>query len=237
MPIKTLPSFEQLTLDLFIKNPATLENFYPSANQEIVNILQKQNTSTTNQHIYLWGESGVGRSHLAIGSCRHLNDRGLPTFYLALKEQPNLSPKILENCENMFLLCIDDIDAVANNRDWEEAIFHCFNRLVASGGNFLVTAKTPPTTINFALPDLQSRLSSLLTFHLKPLNDEQKIELLQLYAKRQGLKLDVNVAKFILNNYNRSLPSLLSNLETLNVAALRTKRSLTVPFVKEVLAL
>jgi DnaA-homolog protein len=226
---------KQLTLNLILQDYVGWENFYPGSNQKQVQLLQSWNKDTRNQFVYFWGAPGTGRSHLAIATCREMGKLGLPIVYLPLRDQKNLSPKILENLEHVFLLCLDDLDMVLGKHGWEEALFDCFNRLLEAGGNLLITANSSPRGLNFILPDLKSRLTSCLIFKLRPLTHEQKIKALHLRAKQRGLKLPNQTSQFLLNHYQRDLKILFTLLEKLSQAALQMKRPLTIPFVKEIL--
>jgi len=51
------------------------------------------------------------------------------------------------------------------------------------------------------------------------------------------MKLPVDVGRFLLNRLSRDMNTLLETLDKLDNASLEAKRKLTIPFVKEVLAL
>ncbi|HEX2530598.1 MAG TPA: DnaA/Hda family protein, partial [Burkholderiaceae bacterium] len=65
----------QLLLDLGAEKPQTLATFVAGQNQELMQRLQaltaRDETSPREHFIYLWGESGAGKSHLlrALGAC------------------------------------------------------------------------------------------------------------------------------------------------------------------------
>lgn len=224
-----------MPLPLGLPNNISFDNFYPGDNHKIVHTLQTLPKTHANQFIFLWGKSGTGRSHLLMASCNSTGKYKLKSAYLNLRDMISEGPQVLENFEHMSLLCLDDIDAVLGMKDWEEAIFHCFNKLTATKGNLIITANASPFSLDFILPDLKSRLSSCLIFHIKPLNDDQKIQALILRSKKRGIYLPVITAKFLLNNYERDLGFLLSILEKLIAATLQEKRALTIPFAKEAL--
>ena len=225
----------QLALNLTLSDDASFDNFYHASNNaNALQALHALNTSSKNQFIYIYGSPGVGRSHIAMACCRHFGNLGLPVSYLSLRDH-NLKPEILDNLENMFLLCLDDLNAALGKREWENALFYCFNRLFEVGGNLLVTANTAPSALNFLLPDLKSRMCSGLIFQLQDLDDEQKLSILDLRAKLRGLRLSPDIAKFLLTHYQRDLKSLFSNLEKLSKVALNLKHQITIPFIKNVL--
>ena len=142
---------------------------------------------------------------------------------------------MLDNVEFCDLVCLDDLQAIAGLPDWEEALFHAFNRLRDSGKQLLIAADAAPRELGIKLPDLQSRLSLALVFQLHELSDDDKLRALQLRASRRGLQLPDDVGRFILARSVRSMTVLFDTLEQLDHASLQAQRKLTIPFLKEAL--
>lgn len=230
---------QQLALDLCLHDDANFANFYIGNNHEIFALLSNLSSMQNTQIIYLWGTKGSGKSHLLTACCQHFNEtnNSIPIAYLPLSEQQNFSPEILENLENLALLCLDDVDLILGNKNWEEAIFNYYNKLLETKNNsiMIISASAPPKNLNFILPDLQSRLSNSIIFQVQTLNDEQKIAALQLRAKNLGLDLSSDVAKYLLMHYNRDSNTLFATLKKLDQKALAAKRKLTIPFIKNFL--
>ena len=70
--------FEQLPLDIAMEPPATLDNFVAGDNEEALACLKRMFATADPQLVYLWGESGVGKTHLAIAM--GLQDDDVPIF-------------------------------------------------------------------------------------------------------------------------------------------------------------
>ncbi|MCZ7167078.1 DnaA ATPase domain-containing protein, partial [Salmonella enterica] len=83
------------------------------------------------------GKDGVGRTHLLQAACLRFEQMGEPAVYLPLAELLDRGIGILDNLEQYELVCLDDLQAVAGRADWEEALFHLFNRLRDSGRRLL----------------------------------------------------------------------------------------------------
>jgi len=88
-----------------------------------------------------------------------------------------------------------------------------------------------------ALPDLRSRLSWGLNYHIQSLTDEEKLAALKLRARNRGMILPIDVAQFIMNHYSRDMTRLFVALDTLDKTSLAEHRKLTIPFVKSALHL
>jgi DnaA family protein len=74
-------------------------------------------------------------------------------------------------------------------------------------------------------------------FPLGRLTDEECLAALQGHAAARGLELRPEVGRYLLRHYSRSMHGLIQALDELDAAALAERRRLTIPFVKDRLAL
>ncbi|MDV7210462.1 DnaA regulatory inactivator Hda [Azotobacter beijerinckii] len=228
----------QLPLGVRLRDDATFANYYPGANAGALGYVERlcePDAGWTESLIYLWGGEGVGRSHLLQAACIRFEQRRELAIYLPLAEVADYGPALLDNLEQSELVCLDDLEAIAGRADWEEALFHLFNRLRDAGRRLLLSAAMPPRELPVQLPDLKSRLTLALVFQLQGLSDEDKLRALQLRASRRGLHLTDEVGRFILTRGSRSMAALFELLDKLDQASLQAQRKLTIPFLKETL--
>ncbi len=228
----------QLPLGIRLRDDATFANFYPGANAAALGYVERicsPEAGWSDELIYVWGNAGVGRSHLLQAACLRVEQRGELAIYLPLADVAEYGPALLDNLEQSELVCLDDLDAVAGDPVWEEALFHLFNRLRDSGRRLLLAADASPREITVQLADLKSRLSLSLVFQLQELSDEDKLRALQLRASRRGLSLPDDVGRFILTRGVRNMSALFDLLDRLDQASLQAQRKLTIPFLKQTL--
>lgn len=225
----------QLTLGLSLKDEATFNNFYFGKNAEIIAELQKTARGEGEKIIYLCGSRGQGCTHLLQACCHYAHQHQLSSVYLPLANLITLSPEILNGLETLSLVCLDDLHVVAGHADWEEAIFHLYNRIYETGGSIVIAAHDLPKAIHLRLPDLVSRLSWGIVFQLHALADAEKLSALTMRANCRGINLSEEVGKYILTHCPRHMSTLFAALEALDKASLAAQRRLTIPFVKEVL--
>ncbi|GEN22341.1 DnaA regulatory inactivator Hda [Halomonas cupida] len=225
----------QLPLGVGLRDDSTFSNFYPGANATLVDHLKRQFEEDGEPFLYLWGPPGSGRSHLLQAACHEASARDLRTLYLPLEELGHFPPLMLEDVERLDLVAIDDLERVIGRKRWEEGLFHAFNRLRDSGRRLVICADRPPRQLEVTLPDLASRLTWGVTFHLALPGDEDCMRALQLRAKLRGMQLPDEVARYILHRGSRQFGELLRCLETLDSESLSAQRKLTIPFVKKAL--
>jgi DnaA family protein len=225
----------QLPLRVGLRDDATFDSFLPAANASLVDRLSHQLDADGEPFLYLWGAPGSGRSHLLQAACHAASDRDLRALYLPLQDLGHFPPLMLEDAERLDLVAIDDMDSVIGRRRWEEGLFHAFNRLRDAGKRLIMSAAVAPRQLPVKLPDLGSRLTWGVTFHLQPLDDSERLQALQLRARIRGMQLPDEVARYILHRGPRRLDELFEELAVLDRASLSAQRKLTIPFVKQAL--
>ncbi|MBB3140613.1 DnaA regulatory inactivator Hda [Halomonas organivorans] len=225
----------QLPLGVGLRDDATFANFHPGPGAALVDRLKHQLDDDGEPFLYLWGSEGVGRSHLLQAACHAASDRDRRALYLPLEELGHFPPLMLEEVERLDLVAIDDLERVVGRKRWEEALFHAFNRLRDAGRRLVIAAEAPPRQLAVKLPDLASRLTWGMTFHVQGLGDDDRLAALQLRARMRGMQLPDEVARYILHRGPRTLEALFESLETLDHASLSAQRKLTIPFVKQAL--
>jgi DnaA family protein len=229
---------QQLTLPVRLSDEATFANFLSApGNAFALAALRKSLEEQAEGMCYLRGAQASGRSHLLQALCHAAGDRGLAACYLPLQDLYDYPAKdVLAGLDSQHLICLDDLDAVAGDADWEEALFHLFNRCQQGQLGLCISATGSPQELGIALPDLASRLRLMLDCRLSVLADEEKQAALQLRAQGIGINMPDEVAGFILRHLERDMSSLVAFLIRLDLLSIAEKRRITVPFVSDMLA-
>lgn len=225
----------QLPLAIRWNDGASFEQFVPGPNMQAVAAVKAAAEGAAGGFLYLYGEPGSGRTHLLQAACRLCGDRGLPVVYLPLGKESGLTPALLDGLEAMALIALDDIECIAGQPDWEEALFHLYNRVVDVQGRLLISAPSRPADLGITLPDLESRLKWGLVHRLQTLSEVDLLQALERRALARGLTLPTETGRYLTSRFPRDASSLFSLLDRLDHAALAAQRRLTVPFVKQVL--
>lgn len=221
---------------LSLKQTATLDNFIQGDNTQAISEVGRCIQVKNGAYLYLWGTSDTGKTHLATAAAKLADENEIATAYIPLSKAQELAPDMLDNIEQMGLICLDDAHSIAGDPVWEEALFHLFNRAKEQGTNLIITSDCGPSSLQITLPDLVSRLASGISYRLNPLNDTAKMELLIDKAKKRGMELTPETASYILKNYSRNISSLLNFLNQLDRDSLAAQRKLTIPFIRGLIA-
>ncbi len=223
----------QLALPLQLADHAVFSSFLADGNEEPVAALTEIATRRRGPGCWLWGSLGGGKSHLLQAVCELAGDASV---YLPISTLAEAGPAMLDGLASREVICVDDIDAVFGRSDWETALFGLCNRLFDADRPLVVSAACSSRAADIALPDLASRLRQLPVYQLQELSDAERIAALQLRARHRGLELPDDAAKYLLRRSRRDMGSLYAFLDRLDAAALRAKRRVTLPLVRDVLA-
>lgn len=222
----------QLALPLQLADHAVFASFHAVGNDELVAILSEIAERSVTTGCWLWGASSTGKTHLLQAICERAGDEAV---YVPLADLATAGPGLVDGLETRAIVCVDDIQVVAGDDDWERALFLLYNELAAAGNQIVVAAAMAPRECPFNLADLQSRMSQLPTYNVQPLVDDDRAGALQLRAGHRGLDLPDETARYLLSRSRRDMRSLYELLDTLDAEALRAQRRLTIPFVRDVL--
>ncbi len=224
----------QIPLQLEPGRPDRLEDFVPGPNQNVL-LATRNLLDEPGGCLFLSGPEGTGKSHLLNALCYAAREKGLGAFYIALRRLPDEAAAGLDGLQGLDLICVDDLDSVAGKPLWEQALFRCFNEVRAANGRLMVSSRKSLSSLQFDLPDLQSRLAWGLRMNLRLPDDEGKLQVLQKRAQAMGIELPGEVQRYLIKRGKRDMGSLLSMLEQLKDAAFVSKRRITVPLAREIL--
>ncbi|MBF8269444.1 MAG: DnaA regulatory inactivator Hda [Gammaproteobacteria bacterium] len=219
--------FERLDFELYVTRN----------NLETIASLKRVATGAGIRNHYLWGQPGTGKSHLLQAACTLASDSGRTAAYIPLRQHGELSPGMLAGLGDLDLVCIDDLDDIQGQADWERALFVLFNEMRDKQRPLLFSATTSPKGNEISMPDLKSRLAWDLVYHLAPIDEASLITALQLRAHARQFDFPDDVVEFLVKRLSRDTHTLFQLLNQLDTASLQSQKKLTIPFVKSVLGL
>ena len=179
----------QLVLGVHLQDEANFSNYLASpVNSQLISSLQNENSPQ--QFIYIWGAGSSGRTHLLQALCHQQAESGNAVLYLPLGERAEFGVELLQGANTLSMVCLDDVDTLANVGEWEAALFNLYNEVLETDTRLLVSANVPPQQLGLTLPDLQSRLQSFLVYQMQEPGDEEKSAILRMRAKNRGINID-----------------------------------------------
>lgn len=223
----------QLALPLTLPDHSRFATFVAGPNAAAVEHVRTV-AAGAGETLWLWGAAGTGKTHLLQAACREASP-ARRVMYLSLAGT-GLSPDVLRGLDELDLLAIDRVDAVAGSAEWERRLFVVLNDFAARRGSLLLTARVAAPAAGFALPDLASRAAGAVSYRLHALDDGDRARVLIERAAARGLDLDRAAADYLLRRVDRDMSELGTWLDRLDKASLAERRRLTIPFIRDLLA-
>ena len=217
---------KQIPLAIGPEPARSFENFLPGANAAAVAHLLALGAGAP--PVYLWGPAGSGKTHLLQAVVQREQQRGESTAWFGADvAAPWQAP---EHCNWLVFDDCESLDAAQ-----QQAAFSLFVEASGRGAVVLAAGNVPPVDLAVR-EDLRTRLGWGHVFALVPLAEPEVRSALRREADRRGSFLSDEVMDYLLTRFARDLKHLMAQLDRLDEFSLSTKRAITVPLLKQMLA-
>jgi chromosomal replication initiation ATPase DnaA len=213
---------EQLHIPLGSLTDFSKYSFYHSKSNEAAFSLVVKWPNWEFPMYVITGPKGYGKTHLA-----HIITEVSKGIFLNANE---LSEDSIANMEKSTYV-IDDYTKGDPVR-----LFHFYNQCIQTKSKAVFLGDVSPQVLDFGLPDLNSRLRSLIQISLQMPDDELCLMVMKKHFSDLQVDVSEDVVRFLLNHSSRDLGDVQNLIYSLNSKALSYKRAITVPFIKEILA-
>lgn len=183
-----------------------------------LSIAEHPGKSTFNP-FFIYGPSGCGKTHLinAIGvRCKEMYPHKRVLYVSARLFQVQFTDAVRQNTTNDFInfyqtidvLIVDDIQEWATATKTLDTFFHIFNHLFRNGKQIILASDRPPVDLQGMKDRLLTRFSCGLIAELEKPNVQLCVDILNSKCRRDGLKIPVDVIRFIAETANGSVRDL-----------------------------
>jgi len=228
-----------MPLKIGLRDDACFETFVTEQESLAValNALQAALLKEGGNAFYLYGNGGVGKTHLLQAACRFVTEQNKASVYLPMWDDSlPLIPDVLIGLEQMPLVCLDDMDDMIGDSKWEIALANLLTKSSVQGHTVLLSGEKPINEWDICTQELAKALMNVLPIEMQALEDKSEVvTALQRHSLRLGFELPNDVGNFLIKQFSTDLQELLAVLKMLEQATLVEKRRLTLPFVKETL--
>jgi DnaA family protein len=215
----------QLPLDIATEPARSFDSFVPGQNGHAIAHLRQVARQTA--PVFLWGASGVGKTHLLHAAASLVQQQGGRVSWF---EATQPLPWSIE--DTVQLVVLDNCDQLDEAR--QHAAFAQFIEATTHGIPVLGAARVPPVDLPVR-DDLRTRLGWGHVFAVQPLSEPEARAAMRREADRRGLFLSDEVMGYLLTHFDRDLKHLMMLLDRLDEFALVHKRAITVPLLKQML--
>ena len=209
-----LPHAESLTRDNFLEGPANAAGL----------ALIERWPDWPNRIMWLTGEEGSGKSHLASIWAERAGARVISAHALDAASVPNALAT--------GALVVEDLKADSFD---ERALFHLMNLAREDAAFVLMTARVPPSAFEIELRDLRSRLRAVPVVALAPPDDLLFRALIVKFCADRQLAVDESLVGYLTSRIERSYAAARQAVGLLDSEALRLGRPVTRALAAELL--
>ena len=167
--------------------------------------------------LFLYGDVGLGKTHLLQAIAHDLQRRGLRVIYVSSEAFVNdligaLRTQGTEAFREKYRTCdallIDDIQFIADKERTQEEFFHTFNALHAANRQLVLSSDRPPRSISLLEDRLRSRFEGGLTADVKAPDLETRVAILQAKANSQPVPAPADVLMLIAHRVQSNIREL-----------------------------
>jgi DnaA family protein len=224
---------KQLTFPWSRANKSCFENFYVDPKNSL--LLSIISNKILSDDIYIFGINNSGKTYLLQSLCNFYSKHNKTALFLPIKEVISHGVGILDSIENSDLICLDGLENIIANEEWEIAIFNLINNTLNNQCRLVFASSIESSNNIFSLPDLDSRIKKLQSYELYPIDDANLLHALKHIANLSSINLGEREAHYLLTYSKRNISDLVSILESLDQLSMEKKKRISIPLIKEII--
>jgi len=203
----------------------------------------KPDISNTYNPLFIYGPSGVGKTHLLYAITNKILDDypDKKIVYIKSEEftnqlvesfQKKTTAQFREKYRNIDVLLIDDIQFVAGRIAIQEELFNTFNSIYEANKQIILTSDRPPQKIQTLEERLRTRFMSGLIADISLPDFDLRYAILKQKSLERGLDLSPAILRYIADNVKSSTRHLTGVLNKLAAIQLLDGADITIELVK-----
>lgn len=197
--------------------------------------------------LFIYGGSGVGKTHLAnaIGNQTLLSNPNARVLYVSANtfklqfqdaRNTNRIPDFLNFYQSVDVLIVDDIQYFAGLKGTQDTFFHIFNYLQQSHKQLIFTSDRAPVQLRDIEDRLLTRFKWGLSAEITRPDYALRRAILLSKMHRDGIRISDEVVDFIANNVKDSVRDLEGILASLLAHATLTDREIDLALAEQVVS-
>jgi len=205
-----------------------------------------QAPGTTYNPLFLYGASGLGKTHLLHAVCHQVRQMagGAVIELLTCEDFVNRFIRAIEagdmaafqgQFRGADVLVIDDVQFLSDREHSQEEFFHTFNALYNNGKQVILSADKPPGEIPSIESRLVSRLNWGLVARIDPPSFETRVAILKKKAHLRGVEIPDEVAEYVARHVQANIRELEGALTTIHALALTEHKAIRLELAQQAL--
>jgi len=113
--------------------------------------------------------------------------------------------------------------------------FYLINDCLSSNCRLIFSSSENPSSINFELDDLRSRIKRIDHIELYPISDANLPEAIKFVSQLRSINLGDREINYLVTYTKRNMSDLIEIIGKLDRLSMELKRKITVPLIKEII--
>ncbi len=214
---------EQTAMPLF--NPRyTFDNFITGSCNQIAftaSMAITQNPGTSYNPLFIYGGSGLGKTHLLHAIGHKALENNLKVLYVRAEEYTNQLMQALREKKtdefrsryrNVDMLLLDDVQFFSGKTQTEENFYHTFDELYNSDHQIALTCDQPPKLLPMFTDKLRSRFEGGLVTDIQEPDFDTRLAILKAKAIQKEIDVSLEVLEMIALQMKQSIRALEGSL-------------------------
>ncbi len=205
-----------------------------------------QSPGTTYNPLFLYGNAGLGKTHLLHAVCHQARRRsdGAVIQLLSCEDFVNRFIRAIEQgnivgfhsrFRTVDALVIDDVQFLQEREQSQEEFFHTFNAIYNNGRQIILSADSPPSEIPSLEDRLISRFNWGLVARIDPPSYETRVAIVKKKANLRGWPLHDGIAEYIAQQVQANIRELEGALTTTYALAMTAHEPVTLDLAQRAL--
>jgi len=227
----------------------TFDNFVVGPSNRLVHascVAVSQSLGTTYNPLFIYGNSGLGKTHLLQAICYEARKGSEKTViqFLSCENFVNRFIRAIQQGDmagfqsqfrTVDALVIDDVQFLREREQSQEEFFHTFNALYNNSRQIILSCDCSPAEIPSLEQRLVSRFNWGLVARIDPPSYETRVAIVQKKAQLRGLEISDDIAEYIARKVQANIRELEGALTSIYAVMTTTGESVTLELVKRAL--
>lgn len=207
-------------------------------------IQEMSNINVVNNIFVLYGDIGVGKTHLVQAVGNLFQEQGKDVIYTTVKQFLNdfishLKNQTMDSFQEKYrkcdLLLIDDIQCLANKEGLQEELYHTIEALKSNSKQIIFTSSIHPSKINGLAKNLKAYYTSALVIKMKAPDLKTKIAIIENKSNYLELVVDKETIEFMAKKCTEDINTVQGMILKLKAYSSIYKKSINLKVAKKVL--
>jgi chromosomal replication initiator protein len=245
-----IPGIQKLHIDPQLKKDYSFENYVEGECNRLARsagyAVAQNPGGTAFNPLMIYGESGLGKTHLAQAIGIEVKERfpdKVVLYVNANKFVTQYTEATRNNTRNDFLhfyqmidvLILDDVQDFSGKLGTQETFFHIFNHLHQMGKQLVLTSDKAPIEIKGIEDRLLSRFKWGLTTDLQAPDMPTRLAILKKKTYKDGISIPEDVLQYIAENINSNIRELEGALISLLAQSTLNRKAITLDLAMDMI--